>query len=86
MAIELRNEIKHACDVTRATVGEFQLGVLADEELRFTGRLPYGPILLPRYPVGPRSQFHEVVALVMNDILNAAGQPHDDSWSFDRNF
>ena len=78
MEIELRYDAR----IRGRFPGKFSLGLLG-EEAHFTGILGPEPLLLPQYPVGPRSTFPILLKAVMNDLNNAVGRPHQDDFEFD---
>jgi hypothetical protein len=64
------------------TETKFKLGLLAEEDYRFSQLIGPTPILLPRYRIGGKLNFPKIVKLVMDDLYNAVGKPHIDNFDF----
>ena len=75
-------ELRYDGPTTGRFPGAFNLGLLGEEN-HFTGVLGPEPLLLPRYPVGPRETFPILLKAVMNDLNNAVRRPHQDDFEFD---
>jgi len=61
----------------------FLLGSLRDEQYNSSRRDGPTPLLLPRYRIGEKKDFPKIVKLVMDDLCNAIGRPHEDGFEFE---
>jgi hypothetical protein len=64
------------------TEDSFRFGILKEVGIHFSQEIGPGFFLLPRYPVGRRADFPEIIKRVMNDLYNAVGKPDNDELDF----
>ena len=61
----------------------FSFGLLAEEDGHYSKNLGPDPLLLPRYRVGSKNEFPQLIKEIMDDLYNAVRKPRLDDFNID---